>query len=274
MPIIPPPEPFPDVDYLVCEGTYGNRLHDELGDAEEQLAAVINDTARRGGKVIIPSFAVGRTQELIFFLHLLRDAGKIPELDIYIDSPMAVNATAIFKIHQECYGEDVRKAFIDHHENPFGFEKLHYYSDAEQSKSLNDKPEPCIIIAGSGMCEGGRILHHLKNYVGDPKHTILVVGFMAANTLGRAIADRRPTVKIFGDEYPLRARVKILNVFSGHADYRDLLGFIGRMDHKRLRGLYLVHGENGALENLRTLLLEKGVRKVEIVEPGHRYQLG
>lgn len=273
MPILPSPEAIPPVDYLICEGTYGNRRHDPIADAQRELGEVVRETIRKGGKLIIPSFAVGRTQELIFFLHLLKDAGAIPDIDIFVDSPMAVNATSIFRVHPECYGDDIRQAFVDHHENPFGFEKLHYITDVNESKRLNEREAPCIIIASSGMCEGGRILHHLKNNIGNPKNTILVVGFMAANTLGRAIADRKPEVRIFGNAYPLRARVKILNTFSGHADSEDLVKFAKRLDLGRLRCIYLVHGESDALENLRRLLLEAGVRQVEIVEYGRDYPL-
>lgn len=273
MPIIPPPEPFPSVDYLICEGTYGNRKHDPLGDAQRQLGEVIRETSKHGGKVIIPSFAIGRTQELIYYLHLLKDAGEIPDLDIFVDSPMAINATGIFKVHPECYGESVRQAFLDHHDNPFGFNGLTYITDVEKSKRLNDRVDPCIIISGSGMCEGGRILHHLKNNITNSVNTILVVGFMAEGTLGRSIADRIPVVKIFGNPYPLRARVKILNTFSGHADYEDILGYVAKMDLQRLKCMYLVHGENSALENLKGLLLAAGVRRVEIVEPEQVYAL-
>ena len=273
MPLLPAPDPLPDVDYLVCEGTYGNRLHEPIEDAQRQLGEVIRETAARGGKIIIPSFAVGRTQELIFFLHLLKDAKAIPDLDIFVDSPMAINATGIFQLHPECYGEQVRQAFTDHHQNPFGFAGLHYITDVEESKRLNDRPGPHIIISSSGMCEGGRILHHLKNNITDPRNTILIVGFMAENTLGRAVADRKPMVKIFGNPYPLRARVKILNTFSGHADYADIKSYISRMNLDRLRCVYLVHGEQDALTNLRKLLLEIGVRAVEIAEPGRNYDL-
>ncbi len=273
MPIIPPPDPLPDVDYLICESTYGNRRHDPIDDAQRELGEVIRETAKRGGKVIIPSFALGRTQELIYFLHLLRDAHAIPDLDIYIDSPMAVDATGIFKLHPECYGDSIRREFLAQHQNPFGFERLHYVSHVEESKRLNERQDPFIVIAGSGMCEGGRILHHLKNSVTDPRNTILVVGFMTENTLGRAIADRRSRVKIFGKSYDLRARVKILNTFSGHADYTDLLSYVRKMNLARLRCAYLVHGEDAALQNLRGLLLEAGVQKVEIAQPGTSYEL-
>lgn len=266
LPIIRDPEELPPVDYLMCDSTYGNRLHEPIDDAQKQLAAVIRETAKKGGKIIIPSFAVGRTQELIYFLHLLKDAKAIPDLDIFVDSPMAVSATAIFKVHQECYDEDVRKAFLDHHENPFGFDRLYYVTDLEDSKRLNERVDPCIIISASGMCEAGRILHHLKNNIGDPRNTILVVGYMAENTLGRALADRKQSVNIFGEPYPLRARVKILNTFSGHADYQDIKRFVKQMDLQRLKKVFLVHGEDAALENLRTELLGIKVKAVEVVE--------
>ncbi len=273
MPIVSPPDVLPPLDYLICEGTYGNRLHDPISAARYQLGEVIRETIHRGGKVIIPAFAVGRTQELIYFLHLLKDDNKIPDVDIFVDSPMAVNATSIFRVHQECYNEKVMQGFIDHHLNPFGFEKLHYVTDLSQSKALNERSEPCIIISASGMCEAGRILHHLKNNVAEAANTILIVGYMAENTLGRALADRKPTVKIFGNEYPLKARVKILNTFSAHADYEDIRAYVGQLDLDRLKCVYLVHGEVDALANLQQVLLKAGVRSVKVVEAGKQYQL-
>ena len=274
MPIINNPDTMPDVDYIICEGTYGNRLHDPIDDALKQLAEVITATFARGGKVIIPAFAVERTQELIYFLHLLRDANKIPEADIFVDSPMAVNATSIFRVHPECYNERVFKQFLDHHENPFGFEKVHYVTDVSQSKLLNDRTMPCIIISSSGMCEGGRVLHHLKNNITNAANTVLIVGFMAEGTLGRRIADRVPQVNIFGVPYPLRSRVKILNTFSGHADYEDTLGYLRAVNKQRLKKIFLVHGETSALDNLKQLLEAQGYPDVHIPREGERIQLG
>lgn len=271
MPILRDPEKLPPLDYLICEGTYGNRLHEPVEDAQAQLGQVIRETANKGGKIIIPSFAVGRTQELIYFLHLLKDAGEIPDLDIYVDSPMAVNATGIFRVHQECYDEETHRAFLDHHRNPFGFEGLHYISDVSESKLLNNRPDPCIIISASGMCEAGRILHHLKNTVADPRNTVLIVGFMARDTLGRQLADKQPEVSIFGEKHPLKARVKILNTFSAHADYNDLKNYVSALDLKRLKTVYLVHGEPDALGNLQTELTSVGVKDVQIVEEGKNY---
>lgn len=274
MPILRAPSELPPVDYLFCDGTYGNRLHDPIEDACKQLGQVIRETVEKGGKIIIPSFAVGRTQELIYFLHLLKDDEAIPDLPVYVDSPMAVNATSIFKVHQECYDEKVHQAFLEHNKNPFGFEKLHYITDVQESKQINERPEPCIVISSSGMCEAGRILHHLKNNIGDPRNTILVVGFMAENTLGRAIADRSSEVSIFGDKYPLRARVKILNTFSAHADYQDIAAYVKRLDLERLKEVFLVHGEKDSLNHLTEVLEQNvGVRKTTPVAPGETYSL-
>lgn len=273
MPILRDPDEIPDVDYLVCEGTYGNRLHDPIEDAKRQLGEVVRETAARGGKLIIPAFAVERTQELIYFLHLLKDDRKIPDLEIYVDSPMAVSATSIFRVHQECYDKATHQAFLDHHKNPFGFEGLRYLTDVSQSKELNQRPGPCIIISSSGMCEAGRILHHLKNNITDSRNTILVVGYMAENTLGRAIADRRPEVSIFGTKFPLKARVKILNTFSAHADYEDIKRYLGRLDLARLRKVFLVHGEREPLDHLKRHLEGIGVKAVQIAKPDEPYTL-
>ena len=273
-PIIRDPDLFPDVDYLICESTYGNRKHDPVEDARAQLADVLSSTFKKGGKVIIPAFAIGRTQELIYHLHLLMDEGRMPKVDIFVDSPMAVNATSIFRVHPQCYDTEVHQRFLDHHQNPFGFSQVHYVMDVEDSKKLNDRAEPCIIIASSGMCEGGRILHHLKNNITNPANTVLIVGFMAQNTLGRRLADRVPEVRIFGETYPLRARVKILNTFSAHADYEDLCRYVGRLNKSRLRGVFLVHGDPDAQANLKTLFEGLGCANVVLPAPGEAHRLG
>ena len=274
LPIIKDPEMIPDVDYLVCESTYGNRLHDPIDFAKDELAAIVNRTYERGGKIIIPAFAVERTQEVIYYLHQLILEEKIPHIDIYLDSPMASNATTIFRVHQECYDATVREHFLAEHKNPFGVEDLHYTTDVSESKQINEINQPIIIISSSGMCEAGRILHHLKNNIEDSRNTILIVGFMAAHTLGRRIADRNEEVKIFGMPYKLKAQVKILNTFSAHADYQEILKYIGRLNLERLKKVFLVHGEDDALENLSSEMLSIGVKSVQIVEPEVSYKLG
>jgi metallo-beta-lactamase family protein len=272
LPILRDPELIPPVDYLIMESTYGNRLHDPIESASEKLASVIKRTAERGGKVIIPAFAVERTQELVYILHLLNDQGRIPKIPVYVDSPMATNATSIFRVHQECYDEETQRAFIDHHKNPFGFNELTYVVNTEDSKRLNNKKGPAIVISASGMCESGRILHHLANSVENPANTVLVVGFMAQNTLGRKIVERQPELRIFGDLYKLRAQVAVLNAFSAHADYNDIIEYVDKLDGKKLKGIYLVHGESEAQTHLKSLLEERG-RRTTIVKYGETYSL-
>jgi metallo-beta-lactamase family protein len=272
LPILRDPEPIPPVDYLVMESTYGNRLHDPIETAKGRLAEIVLRTVKRGGKVIVPAFAVERTQELVYMLHLLYDEGKIPKVPMFVDSPMATNATAIFRVHQECYDEETRQAFIDHHRNPFGFNELTYVINTEESKRLNTMKEPAIIISASGMCESGRILHHLKNNIEDPRTTILIVGFMAQNTLGRRIVERQPEVRIFGRTHKLKAEVAVLNTFSAHADYGDILEYVQGLDKNRLEGIFLVHGEQEAQSSLKNRLNEQGY-STTIVKYGKRYTL-
>jgi len=272
LPILRDPQPLPDLDYLIIESTYGHRLHDPIKSAMEKLSDVVNRTINRGGKVIIPAFAVERTQELIYFLHLLNDQNKIPKVPIYIDSPMATNATSIFRVHQECYDDETRVAFLQHHKNPFGFSDLHYITNVEESKKLNEREEPAIIIASSGMCEAGRILHHLKNNIQNSDNTIVIVGFMAQHTLGRRIKEQQAQVKIFGEEYNLKAEVATLNAFSAHADYNEIIDFISGLNKNKLKHIFLVHGEPDAQSNLDNLLKQKGY-STTIIKYGETYQL-
>jgi metallo-beta-lactamase family protein len=272
LPIIRNPEALPPVDYFVLESTYGNRLHKSMDTTLELLADSITRTAGRGGKIVVPAFAIERTQELIFFIHLLHDQKRIPEIPIFVDSPMAVNATAIFRMHPECFDEETKQAFLDHADNPFGFNDLHYITSKEDSQKLNDLRGPAMIISSSGMCEGGRILHHLAHTIGDARNTILIVGYMAENTLGRKIVEKLPSVPIFGESFALNAEVKVLNSFSGHADYNEILDYVSRLDKNRLRKIFMVHGEKDAQENLKKLLEEKSYT-VQIVKAGERYNL-
>jgi metallo-beta-lactamase family protein len=272
LPILRDPEQIPFVDYLVMESTYGNRLHEPIEKAGNTLADVIRKTAAKNGKVIIPSFAVERTQEIVFILHLLSDEGRIPKIPVFVDSPMATNATSIFRVHQECYDEETHRVFLDHHKNPFGFNELTYVVSTEESKRLNNFKGPAIIISASGMCESGRILHHLANNVENPNNTILIVGFMAQNTLGRRIVEQRPEIKIFGDIYKLRANVLAMDAFSAHADYGDILEYVSHLDRKKLKEIFLVHGEHEAQKHLKELLEERGF-KTTIVRYKERYPL-
>ncbi|MEW5816895.1 MAG: MBL fold metallo-hydrolase [Spirochaetota bacterium] len=272
-PIIRDPAMIPNVDYLVLESTYGDRLHEPAKDIMKILSAVVNDTVARNGKIIIPAFAIGRTQEIIFYLHLLADEKKIPEIPIYVDSPMSTNATSIFRVHPECYDEEINRAFIDHHSNPFGFNTLKYIESVDESKELNRFQGSAIIISSSGMCEAGRIQHHLLHTLDDSRNTILLVGYMAENTLGRKIKDRHPRIRILGEEVEVKAQVAEINALSAHADYMEAWEYVSGLDLKQLKKIFLVHGEGEALTRFKTLLLSKGVAAVEIVQYGKTYEL-
>lgn len=241
LPIIRDPEALPEADYLIMESTYGNRLHKQEEIVLTKLAGVINRTAQRGGKIVIPAFAVGRTQQLVLLLHELANQKAIPDLPIFVDSPLAVNATEAYRRHPECFDEETR-TFLEDGADPFGFRRLRYIREASESKALNDLHGPVIIISASGMMEAGRILHHLRNNISDPRNTVLIVGFQAENTLGRKIVDRQVEVPIFGEPVRVRAEVVTINELSGHADQRELLQWM-KPFAKSLKKVFLVHGE-------------------------------
>jgi len=272
-PIIRDPAAIPDVDYLVVEATYGDRLHDSTDDALAKLASVVSDTVKRGGKVVIPAFAIERTQELVYYFHLLVEQGRIPEIPIWVDSPMAINATSIFQIHPECYDEEIHEAFIKHHENPFGFNSLRFSASVEESKKINDYKGPGIIISADGMCEAGRIQHHLAHTIADPANTLLIVGFMAQNTLGRRLRDGAKEASIHGEIYQVRARVEEINAFSAHADYSEIWDWMSGLDLAKLKKVFLVHGESDGLASMEKYLRGKGVGDVQIVKSGESYDL-
>lgn len=241
LPIIKDPEPMPPVDYLIMESTYGDRLHKPLDSVADKLADVINRTCGRGGKVIVPAFAVGRTQQLVLLLHQLMNANRIPSIPIFVDSPLAVEATEVHRRHPECFDAETQE-YLNNHEDPFGFSRLRYLREASESKALNDLRGPYVVISASGMAEAGRILHHLRNNIEDPRNTILITGFQAENTLGRKIVDKWPEVPIFGELMRLRAEVVKINELSGHADQRELLAWMKPMV-PTLKMVFLVHGE-------------------------------
>lgn len=249
LPIIRDPAQMPPIDTLICESTYGNRKHEDIATAKHQLRDVIIRTAKRGGKLMIPAFSLERTQEIIYDLHLLWDAKEIPAVPIIIDSPLASKVTEVFMKHPECYDEQMFKEFLDKAHNPFQFSLVRHTESVEESKALISTPGPLIIMAGSGMCEAGRMRHHLKNEIEDARNTVLAVGFMAENTLGRKIVDPTVTaVKIFDRMYQKRAEVVYINAYSGHADMADLDKYI--LDVEGLKRLILVHGEVDQMEAL------------------------
>ncbi len=254
------------------ESTYGNRDHVPIDDARAALGRIVRETARRGGKVVIPAFAVGRVQELVYDLHALARAGEIPAIGIHVDSPLATSATQVFELHPECF--DRTEALVSTVEKLFRFDLVRYVRDVGESKALNAMHGPLVIISPSGMCESGRVLHHLANTVSDPRHTILIVGFQAEHTLGRRLVEGQATVRIFGDELPLRAQVEVLDGYSAHADRGELQRWLDtvRTGSPRLGAVHLVHGEREAQEALGARLRAAGY-DVSIPTPGDRHAL-
>jgi metallo-beta-lactamase family protein len=242
--ILPDPQPFPHADYIITESTYGDRLHSTLDEADKDLMLVVRDAcAKRKGKLLIPSFAIGRTQEIVYTLHRLELAGDLPDIECFVDSPLACSATNLFRLHTECFNEEMR-AFIEENKDPFGFDKLTYVRTIDDSKSLNEHNRPCIIISASGMMEAGRIKHHLANNIEDPKTTILCVGYCAPTTLGAKIMRGDEKVSIFGNEYKVRATLARIDAYSGHADYNELIQYLScQKGNRRLKKIFIVHGE-------------------------------
>jgi metallo-beta-lactamase family protein len=263
LPIIRDPESLPPSDYLIMESTYGDRLHAPDLPVRQKLADTINRTVNRGGKIIVPAFAVGRTQQLVLLIHQLIEANEIRELPVFVDSPLAVNTTEVFQKHRECYDEEAAK-FLSGGIDPFGFKRLRYIRDVADSKALNDLRGPMVIISASGMCEAGRILHHLKNNIENPNNTVLITGFQAENTLGRKIVDKLPEVNIFGEPYRLRAEVVQLSELSGHADQHELLEWM-QPTMSTMKKVFLVHGEPKAQEVLMRSIHER--YHVEAINP-------
>ncbi|MFH1084724.1 MAG: MBL fold metallo-hydrolase, partial [Chloroflexota bacterium] len=272
MPILRDPQVVPNVDYLIIESTYGDRLHGTLEDAERQLARVVNATHGRGGKLIIPAFSVGRTQEIVYALHRLARAGQIPQQPVYVDSPLSINATEVFRLHPEYYDEETLR-FLAEHDDPFGFAQLRYVRYTEESKTLNDLPGPMIVITASGMCESGRVLHHLKHNIEDSRNTVLLVSFQAEHTLGRRIEERQETVPIFGERYQLRAQVEKLDGYSAHADRDELLGLVRQLGPQRLKRAFVVHGEPATSLAFEQSLRAIGVGDTHVPAPGDEVTL-
>ncbi len=262
-----------DIDFMVMESTYGGREHEASTDANDTIARILNEALAKGGKVIIPAFAVERTQQLLYVLNELLEEGAIPEVPIFVDSPLAVNATEIFRLHPECFNEEVYE-FLFEKRNPFGFENLTLIRSVKKSKELNEHRGACIIISASGMCEAGRILHHLKNNIGKPDATVLFVGYCADNTLGSKIRNGWDKVKIFGEEHTVRAHVEALDSFSGHADHSELIDYFTGTGGKKEK-VWLVHGETSRSEAMCDALrrLDHG-GTVDVAEHGREVTFG
>lgn len=262
LPILKDPDIPHDLDALIMETTYGNREHGHINDVEEEMVEIVRSVAASGGKIIIPAFAVGRTQEVVYLLHKLFNQNRIPNIPVFVDSPLASEATKVFRQHPECYDRETNKIFVEGKEDPFGFSRLTYVQDVSESRNLNGLTYPHIIISASGMAEGGRVLHHLRNNIGNPKCLLLFVGYAAKETLARKIMDGNPVVKIFGEEHAVKCKIKIMDAFSAHADSPELLRYASATPPEKLKNIILVHGEPDQSLPFKDVLTGKGYRAV------------
>lgn len=267
------PEPFPQADYIIAESTYGNRLHAPEPDVKARLLAVVKKTCvDNKGKVIIPAFSVDRTQELVYALDQLESEGKLPPIPVYVDSPLSVKATMVMKNHEEEFNQDIL-AYIKRDGDAFGFSNLHYITDVQDSKALNVPNKPCIIISSSGMAEAGRIKHHLKNNIEDARNTVLIVGYCSPNSLGFAIKSGKDEVRIFGDSYKVNASVEVMDSFSAHADYAEMIDYLKCQNLSKVKQLFLVHGEIETQTAFAERLKEVGFKNIIIPQQGEGFEL-
>ncbi len=264
--ILIPPQPFPQAEIILCESTYGNRLHPSAEESEKRLFDVIFDTCiTRKGKVIIPAFSLGRTQEIVYILNNLYNKRALPKINVYVDSPLSINATEIMRAHPESFNKEILHV-METDPDPFGFGGLKYIRDANESKALNDLKEPCIIISASGMAEAGRIKHHIKNNIGDARNTIMIVGYCTPGSLGGQLAAGNKNVHIYGAEYEVKAKVEVMNSYSAHADYNEMLQYLSCQDPKAIKKMFLVHGELQVQQDWKIKLAEHGFKNIEIPE--------
>lgn len=262
--ILKDPQAFPQADFIIMESTYGDRLHDNVDQSEQKLlSAVIDTCCKKKGKLIIPSFAIGRAQEIIYALDKLSKQGLLPDIDVYVDSPLSLNATNIMRLHTECFNDEI-KEYMKTDKDPFGFNRLHYVSSTEESKSLNSNHRPMIIISASGMMEAGRVKHHIANNIEDKRTTILGVGYCAPTTLGAKILRGDKVVSIFGTQYQVKAEIRTIDSYSAHADYEELIRFLGCQDKTKIQKIFLVHGEEETQIHFSNTLKENGYDRVYI----------
>ena len=268
LPIVRDPTPMPEADILMIESTYGDRLHPAVEDIQNQLEDIVKRVVERGGRIIIPAFAVGRTQEIVYDLHQLCYTDRLPELAIYVDSPLALNVTEVFKLHADCYDAETRSFILDSGEqDPFGFYRIKYVRSVAESKRLNVTPNPIIIISASGMAEAGRVQHHLKLAIVDPRNAVLITGWQAPHTLGRRIAEKQEFVSIYGESYPLRAEVHTLYGYSAHADRNDLLNW-SNPRASTVTSAFVVHGDPEQAQALASGMRENGYQSVNVPQRG------
>jgi len=271
--ILKAPAPFSQADYILCESTYGNKLHDQSTDARQKLLQIVNKTCvDQKGKLIIPAFSLGRTQEIIYTLDRFKTENKLPSIPVFVDSPLAIDATNIMRKHSEFFNADLVN-YLHYDDDPFGFSNLKYVRKVEESKKINDLKGPCIIISASGMIEAGRIKHHIKNNINDSRNTILIVGYCTPESIGGHLMRGDKIIKIFGNEYPVKANVEVISSFSAHADYLELIKYLSCQDASAVKKLFLVHGEYEVQKEFKEKLIEVGFKNVEIPEELQSFKL-
>ena len=271
--ILNSPQPYKACDVLICESTYGDRLHEKVTNADERLLSIVKQTCvEQQGKLIIPAFSVDRTQELVYQLEQMENAGRLPKINIYVDSPLSVNATNIMREFTADYNQEF-KDYLKHDPVPFCFRNLHFITKVEESKALNSINEPCIIISASGMAEAGRIKHHIKNNVTDSRNTILIVGYCTPESLGGRLRNGNKMVRIFGEEYAVKAKIEVLDAYSAHADYEEILQYLSCHAPATVKKLFLVHGEANTISSFKQKCEEKGYTHITIPQKGEVFTI-
>lgn len=271
--ILRSPDLFPQADILITEATYGDRLHTGWIQADEMLLEIVNETCvEKNGKLLIPSFSVGRTQEIVYTLNNLFNERRLPRVDIFVDSPLAINVTEVFRMHPECFNGSILDV-MDDDPDPFGFNTLHYIRRHEDSKRLNSHTKPCVIISASGMMEAGRIKHHLANNISNSRNTILAVGYCAPTTLGARILRGDKVVSIHGNRYTVEADIKRIDTYSGHGDYEEMIGFLDCQDKDKLQQIFIVHGEYESQEFYKNQLEKHGYKNISIPAVGEEVEI-
>lgn len=271
--ILRAPQSFPQADYLIMESTYGDRIHETSKDAEQRLYNIVRETCvENQGKLIIPAFSLGRTQEIVYSLNRIYNNGLIPRIPVYVDSPLSASATAVMRKHRESFNPEILD-YLKTDDDPFGFDTLHYIQDVEASKALNETTTPCIIISASGMLEAGRIKHHIKNNINDEKNTILIIGYVPPGSLGGKLIEGVKEVKIFGNLYPVKARIAVLDSYSAHADYKEMMTYLKCQQPSQVKKMFLVHGELEAQKKFKEHLLGMGFSHIEIPSMGESFLL-
>jgi metallo-beta-lactamase family protein len=267
------PDAFPQSDILITESTYGDRLHSRMSETREELLKIVYETCVvKGGKLIIPAFSVGRTQEVVYTLNNFYNENRLPRINIYVDSPLSMNATNVFRLHSDCFNKEILEV-METDPDPFGFNSLFYINSTEESKRLNELKEPCIIISSSGMMEAGRVKHHLANNLSSPNNTVLAVGYCAPSTLGARLLRGDQEVSIHGVRHTVRAEIKKIDSFSGHGDYREMIGYLSCQDPGKLKQVFLVHGEYLPQITYREHLKEAGFSDIEIPSAGQTFEI-